>query len=152
VVEQCRHHDSYRHAGKPYQTPSAPLTEAAAPSGLPPGRFRFRVVPATLCFLHGGSLAIAFVIQIGLPAWVAAQVGSSRLDFEALSFIVTGPGAFSALILFAGWLFLRGRWLEAVALVAWAFGVGFAVDRSIGRGNSGDRPAMAILRRIVKPN
>jgi len=136
----------------PYQPPLAPLTQNAPPPDQPRRRFRFRVIPATLCFIYGGLLAFAFVVQIGLIAWLAARVGPSRVDFGIVLLIMAGLSAFSAIFLFAGWLFLRGKWLWAVTSIALAFGAGFGLDRLIRHGERGDGPAIAILRRIVKPN
>ncbi len=136
----------------PYQPPAAPLTETAPPPASPRRRFRFRVVPATLCFVYGGFLAFAFLVHIALIAWLAARVGFGRINVGTLLLTMAGLSTFSALLLYAGWLFLRGKWLLAVASVTLAVGVGLVLDRTTGLGSRGEGPAKEILRRIVKPD
>jgi hypothetical protein len=111
------------------------------------------VIPATLCFVYGGSISIVFVAQVGLIAWLGARVGLARINLGLVLLILAELSTYSALLLSAGWLCLRGKWLWAVTSIAMAFGVGFGLDRTIGRGIlRGDGPIESFLHRIVKPN
>jgi len=135
----------------PYQPPAAPLTETDSPADRPRRRFRFRVIPATLCFVYGGSMSFAFVAQVGLIAWLAARVGLARINLGLVLLILAELSSLGALLLSAGWLCLRGKWLWAVTSIALAFGVGFGLDRTIGAGWQRDM-STKFLHRIVKPN
>ena len=81
----------------PYQPPLASLAEPVSPPDRPQRRFRFRVIPATLCFLYGGLLVAAiFVVQLGLIAGLA--LGSSDFPESILAsslLIMVGLAAFS---------------------------------------------------------
>jgi len=109
------------------------------------------VIPATLCFVYGGSMAFVFVAQVGLIAWVVARVGFARINLRLVLLVLAEASTLSALLLYAGWLCLRGKWLWAVTSIALAFGVGFGLDRTIGSARRGDA-MQTFLHRLVKPN
>ncbi len=136
----------------PYQPPAARLTETASSPNRPRARFRFRLIPATLCFVFGGSIAFGLVAQVGLIAWLAARVGFSRINLGLVLLILVELSAYSALLLYAGWLCLRGKWLGAVTSIALAFAVGFGLKQTIGGETRGGGSIQSFLHRIATPN
>jgi hypothetical protein len=135
----------------PYQPPSAPLTEEqATPVGLRK-RFRLRLIPATLCFVFGGSSAFAFVLLVGLVVFLITRVGVSRIDFGVVMLVLIEVGLFAALLLFSGGLWLRGRWRSALLSIVLAFVAAFLLDVTIGRPNQGRGSMGDLLDRMLKP-
>jgi len=96
-------------------------------------------------------MAFVFVAQVGLIAWLAARFGLVRINLELALLVLVELSTFSALLVHAGWLILRGKWRSAAAAIALAVGVGFGLDRTIGTARRGDGPNQ-FLHRIVKPN
>jgi len=135
----------------PYQPPAAPLTESPAGASPPPKRFRFRIIPATLCFFFGGSFVIAGVVQTGLVVWLAAEFGISRINFGTLAPMMGEWVLFTASILLSGWFWLKGNWRWAVASIVLAVGAGLALQVTMGRGKPGDDSIRVFLNHVLKP-
>jgi hypothetical protein len=107
----------------PYERPEAvrALREALAVSAQHPRRFRARLIPATFCFLFGGLLSIAWLFGWITLIPVIARYGfvrgfSDRTGIWMLLASPTGPA-----LLWAGWLWRRGKWLLAFVLTVTPF-------------------------------
>ncbi len=135
----------------PYQPPEAPLNESLAGATPPRKRFRFRIIPATLCFFYGGSFVIVVVVQIGLIIWLAAQFGISRINFGTLAIIMGGLVLYTAAILFSGWFWLKGKWRWAVSSIVLAVGAGVVVQVTMGRGKPRESTTRVFINHVLKP-
>jgi hypothetical protein len=134
----------------PYQAPAAPLTRPQPADGRRRKRFRFRYIPATLCFFYGGiGLAALLFVNVVVAAFVARS-GSVSVNFGPLVLVEAGMTAYFAMWIFAGRLWLRGRWLYAVVTVLIIFGVGYAIDRGTRADGEPGVPSRSLLNRIIK--
>ena len=136
--------------GNPYQPPTAPLTKPQIADGPRRKRFRFRLVPATFCFIYGGVglLSLLFLnVMIGVEI---ARSGADRVNFGPLVLIEAAAAAYCAVWLWAGRLWLQGKWLYAVITVLSIFLGGVAVDRAMKAGPHGGDASRWILNRIVR--
>jgi hypothetical protein len=119
----------------PYRPPETEFAAEQAGAAAPRKRFRFRVVPATLCFVYGG---VGFLALVMLAVVMTAQVvraGSERFNFLPMSIAFAGLLACFSLVFGAGWLWLRGKWFRAMAAVIAGFGIGMAVQWAMQSSN-----------------
>jgi hypothetical protein len=106
----------------PYQPPRAPLAHKEAQPDRPKKRFRLRIIPAALCFIYGG-VGVCCVLAILLISVVAALSGLARIRFDAIVLWVVGYEIPCAMLLVAGWHWLKGRWRWAILLTAASIGL-----------------------------
>ncbi len=97
----------------PYEPPKTRLHETQAGEAAPPRRFRFRLIPATLCFVFGGLGVAAWVFQAVLIAALLMRAGLDRFNIGAIVIVLVAQLGCFSLIVFGGWFLLRGRWFRA---------------------------------------
>jgi hypothetical protein len=134
----------------PYKPPTFPLHATESGEVGPRKRFRFRLIPATICFVFGGIGVAGTAFQAALIAALIARDGPDRFNLSAI--VVINGGQFACYVLFvlAGWLWIRGRWFRALAVMAVAYGIGVAVF-SGGQAGEDDPQNRAYFRRFLKP-
>jgi hypothetical protein len=135
----------------PYKPPAIPLNETQSVETAPRKHFRFRVIPATLCFTFGGVGVAAWVFQAVVIAAFMLRLGPARFNFGVMAIILAGQLICYSLSLVDGWLWLRGRWFRALAVLAAAYGIGVAVDLSTRAAYDGTGPARGYMNRFIKP-
>jgi hypothetical protein len=96
----------------PYQSPQEPSPAVPAT----PPRFRWRIIPATLCLIFG---PLGFVVAVVMAIDTTIQISrhSGEIDIAPLYsnriMALAGILAYAALT-FAGIFWLRGKWILAV--------------------------------------
>jgi hypothetical protein len=131
----------------PYQPPDAPLATPEAARGARRSWFRFRYIPATLCFFYGGIGVAALLFMIAMFVLLALDAGASRINLGATALVVTAGLFYFTMWLWTGWLWVKGRWLYATLLVLTLLGVGLAIDRVFKADRQHGNP---LLRRVVQ--
>jgi hypothetical protein len=134
----------------PYQSPTAPITQSQPADGTRRRRFRFRYIPATLCFFYGGIGVLALLFLNVVIAAFVGRSGSVGVNFGPLALIDAGLTSYFAIWIFAGRLWLKGRWLYAVVTVVIILGIGFAVDRGMKADARPGASSRTLLNRIIK--
>jgi hypothetical protein len=134
----------------PYQPPVAPLIKPQPADGTRRKRFRFRYVPATLCFFYGGIGLVALVfLNVVILAFVK-RTGSASVNFGPLLLIEAAMTAYFATWIFSGRLWLQGRWLYAVTTVVMILGVGLAFDRATSADGERGGSSRMLFNRIIR--
>ena len=111
----------------PYRPPDTEFAAEQAGAAAPRKRFRFRVIPATLCFVYGGVGFLVLVMLAVVMTALVVRAGAERFNFLPMSIAFAGLLACFSLVFGAGWLWLRGKWFREAAVIA-GFGIGMAVQ------------------------
>ena len=135
----------------PYKPPSIPLHEAQPAAAAPRKRFRYRLIPATLCFTFGGLCVAGWVFQVVAIAALIVRVGPARFNFGAMAIVLVGQLICFSLFLLDGWFWLKGRWYRAVAVSVAAYGIGVTADWGTRAAYDGTGPGGSFLNRFIKP-
>jgi hypothetical protein len=136
----------------PYQPPNVELQEEEAFAARPRKRFRFRFIPATLCFVYGGAGVIGCLILAVALIAALVRVGPEHFNVVRMTLAYTALCCFFGLVLGSGWLWLKGRWLGAVATLVAAIAIGLAMQAVMNRLNNGRRGSREFYDAFVKPN
>jgi hypothetical protein len=122
----------------PYQPPTIPPNEIQSGETGPRKRFRYRVIPATICFTFGVLGVAGWVFQAVLMAVLVLRAGPERFNINRIVIVLGGQLGCFSLFLVGGWLWLRGMWFRAVVVIVAAYGTGVAAFSGMQGGKVGD--------------
>jgi hypothetical protein len=136
----------------PYQPPKVELIDDQPSGASLLKRFRYRFIPATLCFVYGGLGLIACVILAVTVIPVIVRVGPERFNLVRMVLASAVLCGVFGLVIGSGWLWLRGKWLGAVSALVVAFLVGVAMRSVIESLNGGKGKGRDFYKAFIKPD
>ncbi len=135
----------------PYQPPKVEVLHEQAGAVRPRRRFRFRFIPATLCFVYGGCGTVGcLILAVTLIAFVV-RVGPERFNLVRMTLAYAALCGLFGLVLGSGLLWLRGKWIGAVATLVAGITIAMIMQAVMISSNEGRRGSREFYDAFVRP-